>query len=362
MSRFLAAILALLTLAPGAGAQSVIELRSSARIPDGMAVTLSQIAILTGPEAVALAGLALSPATQPPASQPSITAEQVRQAIDAQAATTKTRVNWGRLSLRGSACLILSGQTAPRPAAAPEPKAPAPVGPDTVRAAVIARAAQLMGVGPDDLKLAFDPADDEFLNLSTRGRTLEAHVAGNSDRLPLALTLFEGNRTVASRTIRVGVQVRRQVLVARAPKKKGEPIGPDDLYPESRWLGPTAAPASADQAQGASAQSRISTGDVVMTDDVAPTVAVNKGDIVAIRCISGSVVLSTRARALASAKDGELVQFQAVDSKRTFFARMDGKGHATVTAGDAIPVDSGRTPARPQRIAPPSLSAMESIR
>jgi len=100
---------------------------------------------------------------------------------------------------------------------------------------------------------------------------------------------------------------------------------------------------------------------VVMAEAVAPTVAVAKGDIVAIRCISGTVVLSTRARAMATGRDGELVQFQALDSKRTFFARMDGKGHATVVAGDAVPADSRRpVPARPA----PTLQsrALEAVR
>lgn len=360
MTRRLLSILALLLLAPAALAQSTIELRPSARVAPGETATLEQVATLDGPEAVALADM---PVAAP--GQASVSLDEVRKALDA-----KTRVNWGRITLRGSSCSLASG-----PARAPhnhvqikivEP-APVRVEPGTVRAAVVARISQILQAAEDDLKLAFNPEDDQILNLPTAGRTLEIRPIGGSDRIPLAIALYEHDRTIASRTIRVGVQVRRQVPVATAAQRRGDTIDAGEYTTEARWLPPTATPATAEQLAGAAVQGRVAAGQPVMAKDVAPSTVVSKGEIVSVRCISGSLVLTTRGRALSSAKDGELVQLQALDSKRTYFARMDGRGRAIVTAGDPTPDPSARPvltslPTSGRHIAPPAFSALEVSR
>jgi flagella basal body P-ring formation protein FlgA len=154
-----------------------------------------------------------------------------------------------------------------------------------------------------------------------------------SDSLPLAITLYHGDRIVGSRTIRVGVLIRRSVLIAVAPKRRGEVVGHDDVTAEVRWLGPTAPAEDPSEIIGAAAKSRIGIGQLITLRDVMPAIAVDKGDIVAIRCLSGTVAISTRGRALADGRIGDLVQFQALDSKRTFFARMDAPGRAVIAIG-----------------------------
>src|SRR5579862_15152 len=83
-----------LLCAVAARAQSTIELRASAPIAAGTTVTLGQIARLEGAEAVALAGVVVTPVPGG-----SVGVEDVRKAVDAAG-----RVNWGRITLRGATC------------------------------------------------------------------------------------------------------------------------------------------------------------------------------------------------------------------------------------------------------------------
>jgi flagella basal body P-ring formation protein FlgA len=183
---------------------------------------------------------------------------------------------------------------------------------------------------PADLQLTFSPEDRDFLSQSTAGRTVEVRATAMSDKLPLAVTVYEGERIVASRTIRVGVQVRRLVVIATCEKRRGETIAREDLAAETQWVALTASPATIDQLAGAVVRTRIPMGQAIQTGDVSPPIIVNKGDQVTVHCVSGSVVLTTRARAMAQARDGESIEFQALDSKRRFTARMNGKGRAVV--------------------------------
>lgn len=368
MSRRLAAILAALFALTGlnaaALAQSVVELRPSARIAPGAPLTLGQIAVLTGDDALTLTDVPLAPKDGDAGSTISI--DDVRAAIKAHG-----RINWGRLTLRGATCLVSRDAPDAAPAPAAPGAAPTPILPPapiegTVRAAAITRLAQVLGVTPEDIKATFQPADEDVLRLPTSGRSVEIHAAGASDKLPLAITLFEGNRIIASRTIRADVQVRRTVLIAVAPKHRGDTLTADDVRDEPRWMGPTATPASRDDAIGTTVQSHLHTGDPIMQADVAPIVIVAKGEVVSIRCISGSVVLATRGRATAAGRTGDVVQFQSLDGKRAFFARIDGKGRAVVAAGDAVPAETGiasRTVVMPAPAGSRAVSrALESMR
>jgi flagella basal body P-ring formation protein FlgA len=153
-----------------------------------------------------------------------------------------------------------------------------------------------------------------------------------SERLPLAVTLYEGERIVASRTIRATVLVRRTTCVAASALRKGDALTGHDLTTQEQWLPLGVRAAAPDTLVGAVLRSRIAPGQVVSSDDVAPALVASKGDQVTVHCISGGVVVTTRARAMAAAHDGEVIEFQALDSKRRFSARMNGRGRAVVAA------------------------------
>jgi len=344
-------IAAALAAAPSVRAQSTIELRPNAHIPPGTPITLALVARLEGADAVALAGVPL-----PSATGGSLSIEDVHRAIDASG-----RVNWGRITLRGATCNLLGPGPEPK-AAAPAPVAPLPSDPNSVRAAVETQMARVLRVATDDLQLTFAPEDGDFLSTRTTGRTVEVHPTAMADKMPLRIAVYEGDRIIGGEhTIRVGIRVRREVLIALVAKRRGEIIAPEDYSAESRWIGPTARPAMPDQVAGAAIRGRVNPGEIIDAEDVAPAVAVNKGDIVAIRCVSGGVVLATRARAITAGRDGDLIEFQALDSKRRFFARMDGRGRAIVAADPGpkdlpLPTDPsprGSLPVRGGRIPPP---------
>jgi len=96
-----------------------------------------------------------------------------------------------------------------------------------------------------------------------------------------------------------------------------------------------------------------------MADDVAPATTVSKGDIVMIRCVSGSVALTTRGRAMADGCDGDIVEFQALDSKRVFRARMSGRGCAVIST-DGLDEKPGRREAADR--SPSVQLGLESMR
>lgn len=355
-----------------ASAQSSIELRPSIRITRGEAVTLSHIAKLEGPDAAALGNTVIRDAEH--AESGVVTIEEVQRVLEANG-----RVNWGRIAIRGSKCTLSGAATSPGEKQSSETKTPAAEPPDdnppiagTVRAAMIARVAQLLRVEPDELRITFNSSDSEFLALPTTGRTLEIRAAAVADRLPLVVTIFQGDRIVGSpRTVRTTVQVRRSVVVAGAAVRRGVMVGPDDVRTEVRWIGPTARPAAMESVVGTVAKSHLEPGTVIMDDDVAPAVAVSKGEVVTIRCVSGSLALTTRGRALADGRDGEIVDFQALDSKRVFRARMNGRGRAVIAAdgedsgqpdGRSGPNRSPPESSTQTRVEPPSTGGLEAMR
>lgn len=310
--------------AKSAHAQSTIELKSAARVATNSPVTLADVATLSGDDAIALAELEVFP----PVSVPTrISIAQLRRRLE-----DERRINWGRITLRGSSCTVSLLDLAPKATSQPVRESPRPT-PDahSVQQVVSDRIAHIVQSAPQDLRLTFDEKDDEFLRLTTIGRTLEIKPTASSDRLPLALTLYEGDRIIASKSIRVEVKVRRTVVIAAASKSRGETIDASDVTIDQQWVGPNMKAASPEEVVGAAAQGRIATGQIILSGSVAAPIIVDKGEIVSVACVSGTIVLTTKARAMSSARVGDVVQFQGLDEKRTFTARMSGPGRAVVT-------------------------------
>lgn len=349
MTRLCTIIAVVIALVPAAAwGQSSIELRSSARMTPGTPVTLAQIATLKGGDAIALAGIVIVPAGQGPSSKSAspitLTVDHVRSAIDGE-----QRVNWGRVTLRGSRCVVLpaESQAAAPPPARAEPERSTSVEPGTVRAAAIRRLEQLTATPADRLRATFDAKDATLLDMSTAGRTIEINATATSDRLPLAIRVYERDRTVAEATIRVNVEVEREVVRTSRALRRGETIDADDVTQEAAWTPLTTRPAEAGRVVGSVTKDRIDEGHVLTDDDLAAALAVQRGELVSVRVVSGSVVVQTKARAMASARDGEFVRLRALDSPREFTARMDGRGRAVIMARETpFDVEIQAKPAR----------------
>jgi flagella basal body P-ring formation protein FlgA len=329
--RLLAFIALVFAFASPAAAQSTVALRPWARIAPGEPVRIADVADLQGPEAEALASIVLV-TPEELARSPRVELAQVRAAAEKQA-----RVNLGRISFSGGVCNVRtvtppSASAASGPSAAPQTQ-PAPAG-DTVRRHVAARIAQTLGVGESDLRLTFEDGAD-LLALPTSGRTVAVQPAAISERMPVNVRVYRGDRIEAEGTIRVGVLVRRDVLIAREAVSRGGVVDMAHVDVQEQWLPPAITPARRDQVIGAVARTRIEPGRVLLARDVEAPIVVSRGDLVAVDCLSGTVIVSTTARAKESGREGDVIQFQSLTSKKTFAARVSGPGRAVLLADDA---------------------------
>jgi flagella basal body P-ring formation protein FlgA len=321
-------IAGLVVLAAGLARADSISLRTFARVNPGAAVTLGDVAELSGAEAQGLAGLIICGAGD---AATSVELGRVRQSLKSQAG-----VNMGHFELSGGTCLIRRVEAvvvATTPAAVAKPVAPAaPV--EMVKDRVAARIAMALGADPSDLKLDFED-QQALLSTPTGGRTIAVQPTGTSDKISLSIRVYEGDTIVAQGVVRVGVLVRRDVVVARTALPRGTQTRPDMLEGDRQWLAPTVEPATPAQAVGAVTKSRIEAGKIVLARDVEAPLVVHKGDLISVDCIAGTVVVGTTARAKENGTDGQVIELQSLSSKKTYLAKINGAGRAVLVAGDS---------------------------
>lgn len=315
-------------------AQSTIALRPVVRLAsEASAVTLADVADLAGEEATRLAS---TPLTEiwPAADKDGwrrLDVEQVRSVLSA-----RKDVNWGRVTLVGHVCMARRDDpepTKPEAKSAEPSKAPEEIDDTgTVRATVRAKVAEVLRASPDRLRLKFEDHDRELLGMAVAGRFVEVQPVGQSDRMPMQVTVYEGERIIASGTVRVDVRVKRPVLVVRQGLSRGQKIGPEDVTSDEQWLPAKTRPATAASVIGTVAKTAVRAGKVLEEADAESPVIVRKGDLVAVHCLAGLVKVETIGRAMQNGRDGEVVPFQAQDSKRVFQARMSGHGRAVAVA------------------------------
>jgi flagella basal body P-ring formation protein FlgA len=349
MIRWLLLLVSALFLAAPAAAQTSIELRSSSVVKSGAPVTLADIADISGDDAD---NLRETPIAEAPATRfLDIDVATVRSALD------RAGVRWGRTSLSGSVCTVsVAGFSDAAPSkkadAKPGTASPSPiklVGPETVRTHVARALAHLYAVEIDDLRALFEERDAELLNTPTAGRRVDVQPtnAPSTSRVGMRVYLFAADRLVSERTISIEVLVRRSVVTASAPIPRGKEISPEDFTVSEQWHAPSAAtPCTAEQVTGTVARARIGAGQMITHAVIEAPIVVKKGDIVEVHCLSGAIHLkATRARALETGRDGELVRFQLDGSKNSFRARMSGRGNAVlVLDAPAIPQPVSGTP------------------
>lgn len=326
--RAIALAFAIALLVVWARADGTITLRPHARLLPGQPILLSDIASLTG-DAESLADAEIAPAA---GRARRLTLDDVRGALNA-----RPGINWGRLALSGSVCRVetLDAPAPASPAPTSDAAHPAPTGP-TVRAAVIAQVLASLNLPADKVRFTFDdrPATLELLDASALGRTVAVRPIGSADRLPISVTVYEGQWIAARGIVRAEVEVLREVAVLRTDVPRGTPLTDDLLSRESHWLPLTETPLTPASCVGAIARTRLEAGATVSPQDVQAPIAIRKGDHAVIHCLSGGVVLKLRARALQDGRVGELIEFAGLDGKkgRVIHARVDAPGVAVAAA------------------------------
>jgi flagella basal body P-ring formation protein FlgA len=330
--RILAAALAALALTCAAGADQV-RLRASASVAPGP-VRLADIAALEGPAAERLAEVTIEPDARSAGGERrvfEIDLAQVRAALDREG------VHWGRVALSGASCIVRVVGDLPAPddadaADAPE-RAPEPVtldGPPTVRTRISALLLNLFDVEAQDLRLLFDDRDAAFLATPEWGRRidLQPNSTGASGRQSITVRLFEGERLLETRTVRVDARIRTSVVRLAAGVARGDAVGANQVALQELWLDPASeSPVERiEDAVGMLARTRLDAGDVLRTGDIEAPLLVRRGDRVTVHCMSGGVALRVMARAEADGRMGELVECRIDGRRRAFQARVTDRG------------------------------------
>jgi flagella basal body P-ring formation protein FlgA len=123
------------------------------------------------------------------------------------------------------------------------------------------------------------------------------------------------------------------------PIDRRQQLTAEILTTSEQWLSPGAgAPCTLEQAVGSVARGRINAGRVITPDLLLAPIAVRRGDLVPVHCLSGNVRVEVKARALADARDGEMVELRIDGAKNSFSARMTGgKAVMLVNTGAETP-------------------------
>jgi flagella basal body P-ring formation protein FlgA len=362
-----------------AAANTTVTLRSSVSLSEsgveggaGGPVTLAQVADISGDDAARLGALVLadSPAGLPRASEgvARLDSGTIRRVLEG------AKVNWGRLTLNAGAgdCLVRFASprvVVPDRAAKPEQKQAFEVVDtsvqgsgegSTIRVAIARRLAEHMSVDADDLRLLFADEDGPVLDQVVGSRRLEIEpVAGpNSSRTPVRVFMYEGDRVVLSKSLDIQAQVRRTVAVATSNISRGDAVTTESTSTEERWVAPGAkVAAEAVMGGGMLAAQRINAGQIVTEDAVEAPLAVKRGDVVWVHCLSGSVTVKAKTRAMQAARDGEEVLLRFEGTKDTIRARMSGPGRAVMLVDDSATTPTNQPSAEPVQSSQPQRDA-----
>ena len=347
-------LVGLLALGASAAHSAEIALRQSARVAPDAPLTLGDVADLRGEDALALRHVRLSPRARDGATRRAwfeVSVQEVREALEREG------VNWGRVALTGSSCLVRLVEERAEPEA--EAQAGVPVAPadragratriptdvspgdgSTVQAHAVRALMRLFAVEASDLRVAFDPSDDALLETRVWGRRVDVQpgASGVSSRITLSVWVYEGERVVASGTLRADVEVRRDAIVVVNPLRRGGEITPVDVRPERLWVAPGGAPLLTDlnSVVGSRARTRVGVGAMLRSDHIETPIVVRRNDLVTVHCVSGGIVIRTPARAQADAREGDVIEFRIDRTRRPFLARVGGPGIAVMLADDEL--------------------------
>lgn len=338
----LAMMLSLTALARG---DDTVTLRAAVSASPQQALKLRDVADLEG-DAVKLGDTVVntdwSKGTEP-GGWVTLELSSVRRALE-----STPGVNWSRLAIRGSSCVVRRSDTAEPASGAPksEPAKSPDAGASeagSVRSMVLPRVAQMLGVDEAAVRLAYDDKDAGLLSTPTAGRVVEVEPAGSGDRVPINIRVFEADRVIASGQIKASVLVQRECLIVRSALKRADTLALGSITIEKRWVGPSVDTAGVGDVGSVVKASKLDAGRLLLSSDLEPAVVVRRGELVQVSCISGSMVVKTTARATQDAHKGDVVKFEGTDNKkRAFLARVDGPGLAVmvVASAETLPIAS----------------------
>lgn len=328
LARCALVIAAFVVVAIPAVAQDRITLRPAATV-GGNVVRVADVAEVAGPAAMGEVVVVKDLGSELGAGGAGVVVDLAR----VRAALEKDRtINWGRLTLSGVPCRVRAAAGGAEAGERAEDSARTVSDGPTLRDHVASWLARSYGCAPEELRVSFDESQGEVLDASTSGLAVSIRSLGASDKLSLAITTYRGDVIASSVTIRVTPLIRRDVAVAARRINRGEALSTEVLTRDEQWVPPSVNAMDAGSLGGVIARSRIEAGTIIRPEHVDQPIVVKKGEIVTVDCVSGGVVVRAMARAMTSARDGEVIAFQYLESKRSFNARVNGPGRAVLVA------------------------------
>ncbi len=331
LSALTALALAALTATPAFG--DTVTLRRSARVETFERLRLAEVAQLEGSHAEGFAELALDVATRPGA-RPVVGIDDVRRALEAAGA------NWGKLSLGGDECHLRLRQPVVEGEDEVEqqetgPAAIDPNGPPTLRLRVARYISEWTGLPLRDLRLGFGRHQDELLALSEAEYRFELTpiMSPDSLRIPVVVRLWREGEPPRQETVTVDIEKRVPVVVLKRDVDRDTVLGAADVEVQVIWLSRSGAQplASLSQVVERVATKRLGAGKILRAGDLEQPTLIKRRDKVRVYCLVGNLVLSTdTARAMEDGRLGEWIQLQRQGGRRTFSAKVQGRGIALV--------------------------------
>ncbi len=325
MGRWLVMMMMAVLLANESRGDVAVTLHAAARIDAGAELRLRDIATVTG--SAFIAELPIDADTQQPG-RLTLTVDDILRTLDAHGVGRAAAV------VRGDRCtVIVRGRESPTRAEAPPtpPEADPPaadgrtVG-DHVRAAI----ERSLGVSGPSLRLHFDPDDADQLARPTTGLTVDVHATGLGRRTPVRATIYHADGSIEVMRVNVGVQVQREVARLTRPLPRHAEIEPDHLTISREWLAPDEPHIEPGVATGQRLRRPLAAGDRLTDASVEPPIVIERGDIVMVHVVSGSVVLRQESRALESGRVGQRIRLEPISGGRSFRGAVEGPGRAVI--------------------------------
>lgn len=346
-----ALVLAVFTAAAQADS---ITLRDGAVDPAARVVTLADIADLDGDWARARAELVVA---EMPAGQ----AELVVKMGDVRRTLDEKRVHWGKLSLRGGRSLTVTRRAAIEAPAAPQAEAQATVAANPTHEITIAGAQPVVGVtlrehvrrlierthgvSSGDLRITRLQEDSPAWSLTDADCRFELEPMDRDllGRVPIVVRRWRDDALLGSERVSVDVAVRRTVVTVKRAVQRNQTLTAEDVAAETRWMTQRQGDeiGSVDEVVGQVAARTIRAGTALGRNDIRPELMVRRGQRVAVRAISGGLVVQTLARAQEDGGLGQLIEVRNDQTRERFSVKITGPRQAVMPVGGQGNEDQG---------------------